>query len=356
MLGGEISAHHTRENLVLGAKFLRDDLPYYLELLAEIASSTKFESRFIKIRLSQDLTWGAAFVLKEEVIPTIQKAHKKFLADVDEMAINSAHGLAFHRGLGTPLYPTSSTPVQSYINPDSVRDFANAAYSKSNFAIVANGAEQSEVSKWVNEFFPSVATGSQAIQGTQTKYFGGEERIAHGSGNSMVIAFAGSSSFTGGFYKPELQVIASLLGGQSGIKWSPGFSLLGKVASEHPGLAVDTKSLIYSDAGLLATTLKGPASYIATAAAETVKAIKAIAAGEVSPELFKKAKASAKFKELEFGQNISAGLELTGSGLITGSKAYQIDQTAQAIDAVTQEQVSKVRHPLNLRMIVANSI
>lgn len=42
LLGSELSAYHTRENVVVGAKFLRDDLPYFVELLAEMASQTKY--------------------------------------------------------------------------------------------------------------------------------------------------------------------------------------------------------------------------------------------------------------------------------------------------------------------------
>ena len=43
LLGAELRSYHTRENLVLEAKFLRDDLPYFVELLGEVASSTKYE-------------------------------------------------------------------------------------------------------------------------------------------------------------------------------------------------------------------------------------------------------------------------------------------------------------------------
>ena len=32
----------SRENLVVGAKFLRDDLPYFVEVLAEVAQQTKY--------------------------------------------------------------------------------------------------------------------------------------------------------------------------------------------------------------------------------------------------------------------------------------------------------------------------
>lgn len=42
LLGGEVSAYHSRENLVLRAKFLREDLPYFTELLAEVISKTRF--------------------------------------------------------------------------------------------------------------------------------------------------------------------------------------------------------------------------------------------------------------------------------------------------------------------------
>lgn len=42
MLGGELSAYHSRESLVLRSKFLREDLPYFTELLGEIISKPRF--------------------------------------------------------------------------------------------------------------------------------------------------------------------------------------------------------------------------------------------------------------------------------------------------------------------------
>ena len=49
LLGGEISAYHSRENLILSAKFLRDDLPYFVELLGEVISQTKFSGKHFPI-------------------------------------------------------------------------------------------------------------------------------------------------------------------------------------------------------------------------------------------------------------------------------------------------------------------
>ena len=157
----------------------------------------------------------------------------------------------------------------------------------------------------------------------------------------MVIAFPGSSSFTGQFYKPEIAVLGSLLGGQSAVKWSPGFTILGQ-AKATSTTQVQTTSAIYSDAGLLYTSITGSAHAVAETAKAAVEAIKKIAAGEISSEQISKAKAAAKFKELENGQDIRAGLQLSGNGLVNNSKAYQIDEVAKAIDGVSEEAVKSV--------------
>ena len=274
-------------------------------------------------------------------------AQKALLGNTNELAMNSAHGLAFHRGLGTPLHPTSSTPLTKYLNEATVQEFASVAYAKPNFAVVANGANHSEFSKWVNEFFSDIPSkgqdGVHNITSTQTKYFGGEERIAHDSGNTMILAFPGSSSFTGAFWKSEIAVLSALLGGESSIKWSSGFSLLSKATGSIPGIRLSTTSATYSDAGLLCVSLTGNARGIRSASQEVVKIIKGVSSGEISKEDFKKAISTAKFKALESGQDNAAGLELTGAGLVHGGKAHQIDEVGKSIESVTEAQLKTVR-------------
>jgi ubiquinol-cytochrome c reductase core subunit 2 len=285
-------------------------------------------------------------VYAEEILPLLKLSQKKFLGDTQQMALSSVHGIAFHRGLGEPLFPSSSTPVDKYLDASTITGYASAAYAKPNFAVVANGADHAEVEKWIGEFFKDIpsspASGVPAIGTEQTKYYGGEERIAHASGNTMILGFPGSSSFTGGFYKPEISVLAALLGGESAIKWSPGFSLLSKATSDLPSVKVKTKSAIYSDAGLLYTQFRGSAADVAKAAKKSVETIKAVANGQISKEDIAKAKAQAKYKELEFGQNVNNGIELTGIGLVTGNKAYQVDETAKLIDSVDEAKVKAV--------------
>jgi ubiquinol-cytochrome c reductase core subunit 2 len=324
LLGGQLIAYHTREALVIEAKFLREDLPYFTELLAEVISETKFTSH----------------EYAEEIQPLIKLSQKKILGDVSELALNSAHGLAFHRGLGTPLYPTSSSPLSKYLSAGSIKEFSAAAYAKSNIAVVANGAAQADISKWVGEFFTGVPTGSATLSGTPSKYYGGEERIAHDGGNSLVLAFPGSSSFTaGGAYKPEIAVLSALLGGKSSIKWAPGFSLLSKASSAFPGASAATTHFSYSDAGLLTVQFSGSASAIRSASTEAVKALKSIADGSISKEDFTKAVALAKYRALEEGQNIESGLVATGAGLIHGGKPFQIEEVGKSVEGVSIEKL-----------------
>ena len=234
---------------------------------------------------------------------------------------------------------SSWVPINKYVDADSVAEFAASAYAKPSFAIVGNGVAHNELNKWVNEFFTDIPSQpANKIESAQTKYFGGEERISHGSGNSMVIAFPGSSSPTGSSYKPEASVLAAILGGPSTIKWSAGSS---RLLQATQNVKIQTKSEIFSDAGLFSITLTGSASDIAQNAKPVVDTLKAIASG-VSSEDLAKAKAIAKFKELEYGQSTQAAMELTGAGLVQGGKSYQIDEVGKAVDTVTAEKVQQL--------------
>lgn len=281
-------------------------------------------------------------------------AQKGLLGSPLSLALNSVHGVAFHRGLGEPLYATSSVPQLGYLDAEDLANFSERAYTKENIAVVANGATHSEFSKWVGDFFQDVQGGSK-LSGPASKYYGGEERIAHGSGNVLIIGFEGSSSFTAGStYKPEIAVLAALLGGQSTIKWSPGFSLLAKAADAFSGVHVSTQHAAYSDAGLLYITFTGNAASIAKASKEAVETLKRVAAGDIAEEDVKKATALAKFRALDAGQQTESGLEATGNGLIEGGKPFQIDEIGSSIDKVSADKVKAVSGRL-LRIFLWNT-
>ncbi|KAI5462198.1 Metalloenzyme, LuxS/M16 peptidase-like protein [Mariannaea sp. PMI_226] len=329
LLGGQLASSHTREAVVVEASFLREDLPYFTELLAEVISQTKYTTH----EFHEDV---------ERVLSLKQAALN---SDVPAIALDNAHAVAFHTGLGSSLYPSASSPVQKYLNEEYIASFADVAYSKPNIAIVADGAAPDALSQWVGQFFkdvPAAPRSGQTLKTEATQYYGGEQRTSHTAGNSVVIAFPGSSLNS---VKGEIAVLASLLGGQSNIKWSPGFSLLSK-ATAGTGVSISTSSLTYSDAGLLAVQLTGSAASVRKGAEETVKALKNIAAGTIAKEDVTKAIANAKFNALDAIQTSQSSLLQAGSSLVSSGKVSQAADLAQAINGVTAEKLQSTAKAL----------
>lgn len=323
LLGGQLSATHTREALVLEASFLRDDLPYFTELLAEVVCMTKYTTH----------------EFHEDVERLLHLKQAALDANVDALALDNAHAVAFHNGLGASIYPSSSSPVQKYLNEEYIASYADVVYSKPNIAVVADGASASDLSGWVSKFFkdvPATSQSGQSLKTEATKYYGGEQRTSHNAGNSMVIAFPGSDAAGS---KPEIAVLAALLGGQPTIKWAPGFSLLSKATSGASGVSFSAANLAYSDAGLLTIQLSGNAASVRKAAEETGKALKSIANGAVSKDDVTKAISNAKFNILEKAQLRSPSLLLTGSGLVHTGKASDLATLAKGIDGITADKL-----------------
>ncbi|KAL3470388.1 Metalloenzyme, LuxS/M16 peptidase-like protein [Aspergillus californicus] len=335
LLGGEFSSTHSRENVVLKTKFLANDLPYFVELLAEVASQTKYPS----------YEWN-------EHIAKLLKLRQATLAnDPEAMAVDAVHGLAFHKGLGESITPSAHTPYDKYLSAEAVAEFAQSAYAKSNIALVGSGVSSSDLSKWVGDFFKGVpGTGTsgqyQTKSNTASKYYGGEQRVSTKAGNAVAISFPGSGAFGTSSYKPAASVLAALLGGEPSIKWTPGFSLLGQATQGFRQVRVSTKNYTYSDAGLITISLSGKAEQVASAGKSAVDVLKKAAAGEISTENIKKATALAKFRALESAQTLETGLEATGSALINGSKPYQIGEVAQTVDSVTEAQIKDLAKTL----------
>lgn len=299
--------------------------------------------------------------MNEVVGQLLKYKQQAVFSNPENVAIDAAHGVAFHRGLGASITPSQSTPYEKYLSGDALAEFAQDAYSKTNMALVSTGPNSADVSKWVGQFFKDLPTGNASSQykvqpAVATQYFGGEQRVPSKAGNAVVIAFPGSSAFGTAGFKAEASVLASLLGGESTIKWTPGFSLLSQATKGFSNLRVSTQNHSYSDAGLFTVTLSGAADQVATGSKNVVDALKKAAAGEVASEDIKKAVALAKFRALESVQTLETGLEATGSGLVHGSKAYQIGEIAQALDGVSEQHVKEVcsesnsyRHSLNSR-------
>jgi ubiquinol-cytochrome c reductase core subunit 2 len=346
LLGGQLVAYHTREALVLEASFLRQDIPYFTELLAEVISQTKYTSESTRVisrrnGLGTHAHWCfLAYEFHEDVERVLHLKQAKVGSDVAALALDSAHAVAFHTGLGAPLYPSPSTPLKGYLEENAIASYAESVFSKSNIALVGDGATTAALSKWTEQFFKNVPAGSSTLNSKATTYYGGEQRTAHTGGNSLVLAFPGSSF---GSFKPEIAVLAALLGGQSSVKWSPGFTLLSKTSAATPGAAASATNLAYSDAGLFTIQVSGAAAAVRLAANEAVKALKGIAEGTVSKEDLTKAIAKARFDALVSSESGISTILSAGSGIVHSGKPFQIAETVKSLEGVTADKLKTVR-------------
>src|SRR5579862_8864406 len=94
------------------------------------------------------LTHCQAHEFHEEVIPILSLHQRRLLASTTDLAHSSAHSVAFHRGLGVPLHVLSPALSTKYLTREAITAYSNAAYAKSNIAIIANGANLEELAKW----------------------------------------------------------------------------------------------------------------------------------------------------------------------------------------------------------------
>lgn len=259
--------------------------------------------------------------------------------DVPALALDSAHAVAFHTGLGAPSYPSTSTPLKGYLNEHNIAAYAANVYSKQGIALVSDGASAGVLSKWTEQFFKDVkaAPGSDFSNFKPSTYYGGEQRTAHGGGNSLVIAFPG---FSLGAFKPEIAVLEALLGGHSSVKWAPGFTLLAK-ATAH-GATASAANLSYSDAGLFTIQINGAAQSVRKTAEEAIKALKGVAEGTVSKEDLTKAISKAKFDALVSSESGSSTLLSAGSGIVHNGKPFEVVETVKGIESVSAEKLKSV--------------
>lgn len=157
----------------------------------------------------------------------------------------------------------------------------------------------------------------------------------------MVLAFPGSNLHAD---KADVAVLSALLGGDSSIKWSPGFSLLSKAAAAAQGSTIVAKNLAYTDAGLMTIQITGSAQAVRNGAQEAVKALKSVAESGVTKEILTKAIAKAKFDLLTANELTGTGMVSAGNSLIHGGKIFQVTDALKGYEAVTAEKVKAVSY------------
>ena len=269
LYGGVLSSALGREHLYLTAQCLRGDENHFLEVLASVLGSTQY----------------LAHEYNELVLPVVQTESQSALSNSTTLALDSAHSVAFRRGLGNSLYASAHAPV----SVSDVQSYAQQAFAKSNIAVVGTGISTEKLQQAVQSAFGS-GSGSSSLSAGASTYYGGEQRIASHGQPTMVFAYGTTNA------SADLQVLPHLVGGESSIKWSAGSSPLSQAAAKVAGASARSFLLPYSDAALFGVVVSAPTSAgVASVAKDVVAALKGV--GSVKDEEVKKAVAKAKFAD-----------------------------------------------------------
>lgn len=213
LLGAQYSSSVLRDAITIKATFQKEDLPYFVALLLDIVTGTKFTKH----------------EFNEVVLPAVKSdAAKQSLAD---KALDYLHAAVFRNGLGAPLLYDGATEA-SY---EDVKAFASSI-TKASVEITAEGVDEAALKQFVSSLLlASLPEGAAASDAVATQVL--EARVRSSEGN---IASLGSAVKPAEFGKYE--ALVALLEDKYPVK-----------ASVHK----------YADVGLFSVSVQGEASKVA---------------------------------------------------------------------------------------------
>jgi len=269
----------------------------------------------------------------ESVLPSVQAEATEAAHSPAITALDTAHALAFRKGLGSSLFASPAGPV---ITSEDVKAFASSVFTKSGVSVFSTGIEPSKLSKLVEKGLSTLSSGS-AASSVASKYFGGESRVlidSHGP-QTIFIGYGAPGPIT-----PELSVLTAHLSATPAVKWSDGE--VSTINNLPKGTTAQTVLLPYSDATLFGLLVQAPDAESVTQAGKAVVAALKEASGTIKPDALKKAVAKAKFNAATALDTREGLLDAASLQILTGSQP-SIESTFSGIEKVSGSAASQVR-------------
>ncbi|CAI4862650.1 CQS_1a_G0057040.mRNA.1.CDS.1 [Saccharomyces cerevisiae] len=166
LLGGTFKSTLDREYITLKATFLKDDLPYYVNALADALYKTAFKPH----------------ELTESVLPAARYDY----AVAEQCPVKSAedqlYAITFRKGLGNPLLYDGVERV----NLQDIKDFADKVYTKENLEVSGENVVEADLKRFVDEsLLSTLPAGKSLVSKSELKSFLGEENRVRFIGDSV---------------------------------------------------------------------------------------------------------------------------------------------------------------------------
>lgn len=288
LLGGQLSSHVTRDAVVLSAKFLKENLPYYVEALGNTVAKPLFRPH----------------EFSELVAPVAAAEAAAANASNTFVAVEELHALSFRKGLGNALYYNPATKVSL----DDVTDFAAGAYTAGNVSIIASGVDATDLASFVSESaFSALPAGASADVAVKT-FTGKESRVTRAGESVAAIAVPVAKADFAKYEVLSAAVGTSVLSGAD--------APLAKI----PG--ADSKLYQYQDAGLFVVSVAGAnAAAVAEGIKAAKKAVDAVSASDLAGSVKAAELAVALQESFEFPRNIAISAD-SAKGVKLGAFNY----------------------------------
>ncbi|ORX72496.1 hypothetical protein DL89DRAFT_274387 [Linderina pennispora] len=260
--GASLTAEATRENIIYTVECFKDAIPYFADVLGDIATATKYTEHEFR-----DIAKLVAF-----------------------------ESLSARSSPATRL----------------VEGYAEAALTAGRVAIVGTGIDSAALAAIVSESKLAAIPASSAstLSTPASKFNGGVQQIYDSASpvSHYALAFEGASDAA------TTRVLANLLSGERRLKWNTGVSPLAKLAAEE-GFGLQSFQSSYSDASLVGVVVSAPnakiqeaveKSQIASPSAETVQRAVAAAKVDVSEALATRAGKRDALAQAAFGRTAVA--------------------------------------------------
>lgn len=321
-IGGSLSVTSSRETMVYAADCLRDHLDSLLEHVVNLTATQEFRPWEVS-----DLTSKVK----------IDKALAQQCPQIG--VIETLHEAAYKNALSNSLYcpdyrvgRVSSNQLQSFVEDN---------FTTGRMALVGLGVKHS-VLRQVGEGLLSARSGAGAPM-AKAMYRGGEMRVQNN--DDLVHALIASEGGVAGSAEANaFSVLQRILGAWPHVK--RGSSITSKLiqgiakATTQP---FDAKAFntAYSDSGLFGVYTIAQADSAEEVIKAAIAQVRGVAEGNVSEADVTRAKAQVKVEYLMSLESSAGLLEEIGAQALTTAAYQPPDAVAQAIDAVTHDDVIK---------------
>lgn len=329
VIGANLLASASREQMAYTVDCLRTNLPEAVELLADAVMNQKLTDHEVA---------SAAAALKKEMTELAENpAH---------LIMEAAHSVAFTGGLGAPLVATPAS--LSRLDGDALAHFVQATYTAPRVVLAAAGVDHAELVSVAEPLLSTLAPGP-GVGAAPTTYVGGDYRVGTDSPlTNIILAFEFKGGWRDQRASTAMTVLNTLMGGGGSFSaGGPGKGmysrLYNRVLNRHAWAQNCTSfHSVFDDTGVIGISGVADGHHAGDMVAVMAKELAAVANGKIEAKELDRAKAATVSSILMNLESRAVVAEDIGRQILTYGERKSPAEFIAAINALTAAEISAV--------------